>query len=132
MGADEQELQPLVGKAPAFGFRHGDRLLDLVDEFGFRCLRHLCVARGFPKRAPRRRQQPGFGRGGNARHRPVFEGGAEGLGQRIFGGRDVARAGGEKGDQAAIALAGRLIRRAGSVFRRHSSICMTGRTSTEA
>ena len=70
-------------------------------------------------------EQPGVGIVGHAGLGPQPQRGREGLGQRILGARDVAGAGGEEGDEAAVAVArdvlggaARLVGRQGLLARR--------------
>ena len=65
----------------------------------------LAAADGIGLAAAGDRQQPGVGIVGHAVDRPHAERGGEGFAQRVLGARDVARAGGEEGDEAAVAVA---------------------------
>ena len=92
----------------------------------------LPPARGVDEPALRRRHQPGFWIAGHAVGGPVHQRRGEGLGQRVLGPGDVARARGEERDQLAVTatrnLFGRFGRLAGRV---PAHIAMIGRTSIE-
>jgi hypothetical protein len=88
VGADEQQLQPLVGERVIR--RRGRQRLQMRDDgLGLRAdaLSTMTADEG----APRRRQQPRIGRRGHAARRPGAHGGVERVGQGIFGRGDVAR-----------------------------------------
>jgi hypothetical protein len=52
--------------------------------------------------APRHRHQPRLWARWDSVHRPIDQGGGEGIGQGVFCGRHIPRAGREKGDQLAV------------------------------
>jgi hypothetical protein len=66
----------------------------------------LATTYGVGLAAARHGQQPGVGIVGDAVGRPPAERGREGFAESILGARDVARAGREEGDEAAVAFAG--------------------------
>ena len=86
MGADEEELQPLVGEDRRFPLGTlGD---DLERRRGRG--RDFRVPRGVDEPPPRGGQQPGLGLVGNSDAWPRLECCQQRVAERVLGGRDVA------------------------------------------
>ena len=103
--ADEQQLQPLVGKPAPLVHRRPVRVPHQQPDGRLRIGAHAFVPRPIDQPPPRRRQQPRFGLGGHAVARPGPERRQEGVRQRILRRRDVARARREVGHQPPVRLA---------------------------
>ncbi|HEY2554312.1 MAG TPA: hypothetical protein VGI15_03600 [Candidatus Cybelea sp.] len=100
MRAREQQRKPSVGQRACFA------LVDLVGE-DQELVRYdvadLAMARAVDRPTTRHRHQPRFGTRGAAVLRPVRERRREGVGERVLGRGDVARAHRQQRDELAVA-----------------------------
>ena len=106
MGADEQQLQPLVAE-PGGSAKRASASSATASRVGAAAWR-TCRRRAASisrRRAAVSSQASGFP--GMPVARPLAQSGAERIGQRVLRGGDVARAGREEGEQPAVGLARR-------------------------
>jgi hypothetical protein len=101
VGASEHQAQALIRNL-RLGCHNGLQFLCHQPQMVRSALAAAPPPDSIDQLAPRHRHQPRFGARWDSAHRPIDQGGGEGIGQGVLRGRHIPGAGREKGDQLAV------------------------------